>query len=158
MWWCNRRSCKKVTALHVTEYCQACGELQTPGLQIQLMRKVRVCITDTTGAKALSDPPQGLPDTDLRNANTMQACTLLIQACVMWKQHAIMCNDKEKQCALATRRHEWADIWKYKSKPWRAGHNFAECCPRRSDPALPYFPTASALLAAFSRPSVSSEG
>ena len=34
-------------------------------------------------AKVFADPPQGLPNTDIRNANTMQPCTLLIQTCVM---------------------------------------------------------------------------
>ena len=40
------------------------------------------------------------PQTDLRNANTMQACTLLTQSSVMRRQCAIMCNTKRNKVRL----------------------------------------------------------
>ena len=40
------------------------------------------------------------PQTDLRHANTMQACTLLTQASVMRRQCAIMCNSRRNNARL----------------------------------------------------------
>ena len=139
MWWCNRRSCKKVIALHVIEYYQCMwwvvdiwpvDPINAQGKNLHHRYHKCKSIVRSTTRTLRPRPPQCKYNASMNPANTSIRDVKTIRNYVEYK---------EKQCALVIRRHESADIWKCKSKPWRAGHNFAECCPRCYDPAFPYF-------------------